>query len=255
MKKAQIDEKRENDESQIFFSMLSTRNFEKISRRFSILMIFAVVCMFLITAASMLFAFAVSMKTTPVIAFDREGRRVSFSGDETLENDVSIVRITRFMTDFIQDFEGVSPDIEDDLTKAYNMLTPKFRQILLDKSVHKEKVEMWKNRNFKTDFKLTKLKILKGSFSPGGTLIVEGIGEMSFRNAVDYSNEGVQRKDFIYFSALLIVTPVSFEISQDGLLVDFYKGSTLGDQRSLRAYLLENAKEYLVEDEKEEIFK
>lgn len=243
-----------NDELQTFFSMLSAGNIQKISRRFSILMTLAVVFMFFITAASLLFAFAVTMKPTPVIAFDRDGRRVSFSGEETLRNEATVVRVTRFLSDFIQNFEGVSPDVEEDLTAAYNMLTPKFRQILLDRSVHKEKVETWKNRNFKTDFKLTKLKLLKGSLSPGSVLTVEGIGEMLFRNAVDYANEGVQRKDFVYFSALLIVTPVSFDISPDGLLIDFYKGSTLGDLRSLRAYLLENGKEYLIEDEKEEVF-
>lgn len=254
MKKTQINENSSKDEAQIFFSMLSARNFEKISRRFNLLMTAAVVCMFLVTVFSLLFAFAVSMKPTPVIAFDKEGKKVAFSGDETLTKEVSIVRITRFMTEFIQDFEGVSPDIEVDLTKAYNMLSPKFRQILLDRSVHREKIETWKNKNFKTDFTLTKLKILKGSFSPGGVLTIEGIGEMAFRNAVDYSNEGILKKDFVYFSALLIVTPVSFEISPDGLLIDFYKGSNLQDQRSLRAYLLENKKEYLLEGENGEVF-
>lgn len=247
-------DKRHENPAGSFFSTLMFKDVEKISKRFNLLMILATICMFCITLVSMGFVFAVLMKPTPVIAFDKEGRRLAFSGDETIQNETSIVRINRFMTDFINNFEGVSPNIEEDLTEAYNMLTPKFRQILLDKSVHKEKIETWKNKNFETKFRLLKLKILKGSLSAGSVLTVEGIGEMSFQNVIDYSNEGVQRKDFVYFSALLIVTPVSFEISKDGLLVDFYKGSTLGDFRSLRAYLLENKKEYLIDSENIEVF-
>jgi len=237
-----------------FFATLKMRDINRMKRIVNILLLFAMTCMFLITLFALGIAFVTSMKPTPVVAFDAEGKRVVFTEQETVQNETSRVRVYRFLTDFINKYEGVSPNIEEDMTAAYNMLTPKFRQILLDRSVHKEKVETWKNRNFKTDFKLTKLKLLKGSLSPGSVLTVEGIGEMSFRNAVDYANEGVQRKDFVYFSALLIVTPVSFDISPDGLLIDFYKGSTLGDLRSLRAYLLENGKEYLIEDEKEEVF-
>ncbi|HNW83266.1 MAG TPA: hypothetical protein PKG52_10290 [bacterium] len=240
--------------AEMFFSTLMFKDVERISKRFNLFMIIMVLCMFCITVVSLVFTFAVLMKPTPVIAFDKEGRRLAFSGDETIQNETSIVRINRFMTDFINNFEGVSPNIEENLTEAYNMLTPKFRQILLDRSVHKEKIEAWKNKNFETKFRLRKLKILKGSLSAGSILTVEGIGEMSFKNVIDYSNEGVQRKDFVYFSALLIVTPVSFEISKDGLLVDFYKGSTLGDFRSLRAYLLENKKEYLIDKENVEVF-
>ena len=238
----------------MFFSTLMFKDVERINKRLNLFMILTVLCMFFITLASLVLAVAVSMKPTPVIAFDKEGRRLAFSGDETIQNETSVVRITRFMSDFIKNFEGVSPNIEEDLTEAYNMLTPKFRQILLDKSIHKEKIETWKNKNFETKFRLLKLKILKGSLTAGSVLTVEGIGEMSFKNVIDYANEGIQRKDYVYFSALLIVTPVSFEISKDGLLVDFYKGSTLGDFRSLRAYLLENRKEYLIDKENTEVF-
>lgn len=232
-----------------FFSTIRYRDVEKLRKWSNLLMITSILLMFVISVTAIVSAFLISMKPTPVIAFDKEGRRAVFSGDETVRNEPTVVRITKFMTDFINKFEGISPNIEEELTDAYNVLTPKFRQILLDKSVHKEKIETWKNKNFETRFRLRKLKILKGSFLAGSTLTVEGIGEMSFKNVIDYSNEGIQRTDHIYFSALLLVTPVSFEISQDGLLVDFFKGTTLGDFRSLRAYLLENKKEYLLENE------
>lgn len=236
-----------------FFATLKYRDVEKLRKWFNFFIILTSFFMFFITISSLGFAFVIAMKPTPVIAFDKEGRKLAFSGNDTVQNESSSVRVSRFMSDFIRKFEGVSPNIEEDLTEAYNMLTPKFRQILLDRSVHKEKIEAWKNKNFETKFKLLKLKFLNGSLSAGSTLTVEGVGEMSFKNVIDYSNEGIQRKDFVYFTALLIVTPVSFEISQDGLLVDFYKGSTLGDFRSLRAYLLENKKEYLIDKDSEEV--
>ncbi|MBR4490815.1 hypothetical protein IKP13_09305, partial [bacterium] len=65
------------------------------------------------------------------------------------------------------------------------------------------------------------------------------------------SGENEKRKSLVWFSALLLVVPVSLELSPDGLLVDFYTGKSFEDFRELRAYLTENGKEYLIEDEKE----
>ena len=132
------------------------------------------------------------------------------------------------------------------------MLTPKFRQILLDKSVHNEKIETWKNKNFETKFSLTKLKVVKGALNVGSAVTVEGLGEMTFGNAVDYSGENEKKKNLVWFSALLLVVPVSLELSPDGLLVDFYTGKSFDDFRELRAYLTENGKEYLIGEEKEQ---
>lgn len=237
-----------------FFSAIKFNDMEKIRKTYAFFMAAALIMMFIIATFSIILAFSVTMKPTPVIAFDKDGKKAVFSSDDTVESETSKVRIHRFMTDFVNKFEGVSPNIEEYLKDAYNMLTPKFRQILLDKAVHKEKIEAWKNKNFETKFNIINLKILKGSLNHGSSLTVEGVGEMVFKNVIDYSGEGEKRKDFVYFSALLIVTPVSFELSPDGLFVEFYQGKSLGDFRSLRAYLLENKKEYLIDGENKEVF-
>ena len=92
---------------------------------------------------------------------------------------------------------------------------------------------------------------MKGALNVGSSLTVEGLGEMVFGNAVDYSGENEKKKTLVWFSALLLVVPVSLELSPDGLLVDFYAGKSFEDFRELRAYLTENGKEYLLEEEKE----
>ncbi len=236
------------EEAKDFFNLVKYRDIEK-SRKISvILMVCLSAMMFLITITALLFAYSVAIKPTPVIAFDKQGKRVVFSGNDILDNETNRVRIHRFLTEFIGKFEGVSPDIENNLKDAYNMLTPKFRQILLDKSVHSEKIDLWKNRNFETTFALTRLKILKGDFKAGSALTVEGIGEMDFHNAVDYSGDGETRRDYLWFSALLIVTPISLELSPDGLFVEFYAGRNFPDKRQLRAFLSENKKDYLLND-------
>lgn len=243
-----------NKDSDAFFNTLKYRDMEKIRKRATILVCCAILAMFVATLASLFLAFLVSMKPTPVIAFDKEGKRAVFSGDEVVESETSMVRIHRFLSDFIEKFDGVSPNIEENLKEAYNMLTPKFRQILLDKSLHQEKIDMWKNKNFETKFSITTLKIIKGSLKVGSNLTVEGLGEMKFKNVIDYSGEGEQRKDFVWFSALLIVAPVSLKLSPDGLFVEFYAGKNFNDFRELRAYLLENKKEYLLEEDEKEVF-
>jgi len=246
--------KQKTNDPEKFFSALKMKDVEKIRKTSFYFMMAVLASSFFITMSALFIAFAITMKPTPVIAFDSDGKRAVFSGEETIHDETTKVRVHRFISQFIEKFEGVSPNIDEDLTVAYNMLTPRFRQILLDKSVHREKIELWKNKNFQTKFNLITLKYLKGSFNTGATLTLEGIGEMSFQNVIDYNNEGVQKKDFVYFSAILVVTPVSFEISPDGLLVEFYKGKTVGDYRSLRAFLMEQKKEYLIEGENREVF-
>ena len=237
-----------------FFATLKMRDINRMKRIVNILLLFTMTCMFLITLFALGIAFVNTMKPTPVVAFDAEGKRVVFTEQETVQNETSRVRVYRFLTDFINKYEGVSPNIEEDMTAAYNMLTPKFRQILLDKSVHKEKIEAWKNKNFQTKFRIIKLKFLQGSLAVGSTLLVEGIGEMAFRSAIDYNSEGDQKKNFVFFTAFMVVTPVSLELSPDGLFIDAFTGKDLGDFRTMRAYLLENKKDYLIDDENKEIF-
>ena len=231
-----------------FFATMKYSDVEKIRKRSAFINLTALIFMFIITLLALGIAFISTMKPTPVIAFDNEGKRMTFDGRDIVNDETTYVRVHRFTSDFVEKFEGVSPDIEEDLKIAYNMLTPKFRQILLDKSVHLEKINFWKNKNFKTDFRLIKLKIVEGSFKVGSTLTVEGYGKMLFKNAVDYADEGVRKEDFVYFSALLIVTPVSLDLSPDGLFIEFYKAKSLNDFRGLRAYLLEHEKEYLLDD-------
>lgn len=240
-----------------FFATLKYRDIQKMRKGANTFLVIALAFMFIVSILAVLALFAVTMKPTPVIAFDSEGKRTIFTEEETIQSETSVVRVHRFLTEFINKYEGVSPNVEEDLTEAYNMLTPKFRQILLDKAIHKEKIDQWKNKNFETNFKLLKLKFLKGSLSVGSSLVVEGYGEMTFRNAVDFNNEGDKKKNFVYFSALMLVTPISLELSPDGLFIDLFEGRNLGDFRSLRAFLLENNKEYLLDDEsgQTEVFK
>lgn len=241
-------------ESASFFDTLKYRDIKRGRKKLTVLAFVLCTMMFLVSVLSVLFAFSVAMKPTPVIAFDKDGRRIAFSGEETFDTETNKVRIHRFLTNFINKFDGVSPNVDEDLKEAYNMLTPKFRQILLDRSVHNEKIDMWKNKNFATDFRITRLKIIKGDFSAGSVVTAEGLGEMIFGNAVDYSGDSDKKKTFTWFSVLLFVVPVSFDLSPDGLLVEFYTGKSFDDLREQRAYLLENKKEYLLEDEEKEAF-
>lgn len=237
-----------------FFSAMKEKDIRSARKTATFFMYAALLFMFIITVFSLGLAFVSTMKPTPVVAFDADGKRVVFTEQETVQDETSRVRVYRFLKNFINKYEGVSPNVDQDLTEAYNMLTPNFRQILLDKGVNKDKIETWKNKNFKTIFDLKKIKFLDGSLKIGDRLVIEGIGIMNFRNAVDYGEEQAQREDWVYFNAVLKVVPVSLKISPDGLFVDVYQGKTLGDFRSLRAYLLEQKKEYLIDEQNREIF-
>ena len=101
-----------------FFATLKMRDINRMKKTVNIVLLFAMTCMFLITLFALGIAFVTSMKPTPVVAFDAEGKRVVFTETDTVQNETSRVRVYRFLTDFINKYEGVSPNIEDDLTQA-----------------------------------------------------------------------------------------------------------------------------------------
>jgi len=232
------------------FTLIGYRDVKQMQTRVSRFAWAMVIVSAIVTLFSLVVTFAAISKPTPVIAFDADGKRMVFSGKDTLSTSANKVRIERFIKEFVNKYEGVSPHVDKDLADAYNALTPRFRQIVLDKGTHKEKISRWKNRNIQSSFRLINYR-LKGAFDVGSTIAVEGIGEFSLAPAVNF-DDAVENpeKEYIYFTALLLITPISLEISPDGLLVDFWAARSSSDFRQLRAYLLENKKEYLLPEDK-----
>ncbi|MCK5808893.1 hypothetical protein KAH37_07920 [bacterium] len=247
--------KKEQNAAEGFFNVIGHRDVKQLHTRVSRFAWIVVVLSFIVTIFALLTTFAALSKPTPVIAFDSDGKRMVFPGKETLSTAANQVRIERFISDFINKYEGVSPHVDKDLADAYNSLTPRFRQIVLDKGTHKEKIGQWKNRNIQSSFKLINYR-LKGTFTVGSTVAVEGVGEFSLAPAVNF-DDAIENpeKEYIYFTALLLVTPISLEISPDGLLVDFLAARSSSDFRQLRAYLLEHKKEYLLPDNQQGEYK
>lgn len=246
---------KQRDSAEKFFGVIGYRDVKQLQKRVSRFAWITVVLSFIVTLFALLIAFAALSKPTPVIAFDEDGKRMVFPGEETLSTASNRVRIERFIKEFINKYEGVSPRVDRDLAEAYNTLTPRFRQIVLDKGTHKEKIERWKNKNIQSSFSLINYR-LKGELSVGSTVAIEGIGEFSLAPAVNFDDavENPER-EYIYFTTLLLVTPISLEISPDGLLVDYWVARSSSDFRQLRAYLLEHKKEYLLPNDKRGSYK
>lgn len=220
-----------------FWEVIKKRDIDNLRRSTNMKFYIITVILFLITIVSLLSNFFQSIKPTPVIAFDKQGRSLVFS--DTSQQGTSEVRIRYFLTKFINKYEGVSPRIDEDLADAYNMMIPKFREILLLKEAHKDKVESWKGKNIETQFSIERLNI-KGDMAIGHKIAVIGTGKFIFRPVVvttGASSETFERQ--IYFTTQLMVMPVSMQ-TVDGLLVEFFSGSTFDDPDKLRAYLLEN---------------
>ena len=88
------------DDASKFFETLKFRDIEKIRKFLRILSLFFCFMMFAVAVLAILFAWSVTMKPAPVIAFDKEGKRTVFYGSETLESSTNLVRVHRFISDF-----------------------------------------------------------------------------------------------------------------------------------------------------------
>ncbi len=237
------------EDAELFFSAIGYRDRKTLQNRVSRFALVTVIMSFFVAIVSLLTTLIVISKPTPVIAFDQQGKRMVFTGQETLSSETNRVRIVRFLKDFINNFDGVSPRVDEDLAQAYNALTPRFRQIVLDKGIHKGKIHRWKNKNIASDFTLLAYHT-DGTFTVGSTLTVEGTGKFTLAPVIRTDGTAsVSETEYLYFTALLIVTPVSLDISPDGLLVDFWSAKSFDDFRKLRAFLLQERKESLITDE------
>ena len=69
-------------DADMFFSAMKFKDVQVLRKTYSFFMLLALIFMFVLATVSMLFAFTVTMKPTPVIAFDAYGKKAVFRSEE-----------------------------------------------------------------------------------------------------------------------------------------------------------------------------
>ena len=226
------------EKAEAFFDTITHHDLQKLRRSMNAKIYVALFFMFIVTVLSILLAFSHIIRPTPVIAFDKMGKALVFP-DTSAETSTSDPRIRYFVSEFVKLYDGVSPHPDEDITKAYNMMVPKLREILLLQGAHAKKVEEWKGKNIESVFTIDKINS-KGSPKVGSKIAVIGTGKMLFRPAVssayDTSNTFTR---YFFFKSQLIVLPVTLS-TPSGLMVEYYSSDAFDDEMKLKAYLMQN---------------
>lgn len=153
-------------------------------------------------------------------------------GDETMK---------LFVKRFAALYSEQSPEIARNLAEAYNLMTPRYQQILLAKRVDAGKVDRWYDKNVKSDIVVNKMKVGDEQRKVGTVIPVKGTATMTFRPMVGWNgNEETFKESKVraFFQMSLMVVPVT-EKTPWGLLVDHYTIDYFADDELLKAYLLE----------------
>ncbi len=223
--------------AEAYWDLLNKNDIDKLRRETNIKIIILILVLGTITIFSIFAVILMAIKPTPVIAFDKQGKSILFT--DTAQQGTTEPRIRYFLGMFINNYEGVSPRIDEDLAEAYNMLIPKFREILLLKGAHKEKIETWKGKNIETVFSIDKLQI-KGDMIMGSKIGIIGTGKFLFRPVIISGNNSSETFErYVYFKAQIMVMPIT-EQTIHGLLIEFYQGKSFETKDDMKAYLLEN---------------
>jgi len=196
------------------------------------------IIMGIVSLACVFMAWAATFRPVPVVAFDKTGRALLFS-NTAQGNTTTDIRLKQFLNQFITLQDGVSGRPGEDLTAAYNMMIPKFREILLLQGAGASKVEEWTGKNISSSFRLTATDI-RGDLSVGSKVAIIGTGELTLRPAVapvEDRNSQITRQ--IFFKAQVLVMPITEAIPW-GMLIEYYSSNIFESQEALKSYLMQN---------------
>src|SRR5689334_17857688 len=91
-----------------------------------------ILCLGFLTSGSLLLALITLARPVPVVAFDRDGHPLLFADTITPSRRMDNIRIEAFAREFLERWACVdSANVADDFTRAVNMMTPRYRKIVL----------------------------------------------------------------------------------------------------------------------------
>ncbi len=146
-----------------------------------------------------------------------------------------------FVNTFVKLYSEQSPDIAQNLSEAYKMMTPRLQEILLARKIDGGKADKWFDKNIKSDIVFEKYRIDSEKMDSGEIIVIMGFADAKFRPAVAFNGDyspysGSELFGFYQMSAVIV--PVT-EKTPHGLLVDYFQIDWFENPELRKAYLLE----------------
>lgn len=160
----------------------------------------------------------------PVVVLDGEGRPVLFEDTVTPRLRMENVRVEAFSEAFLERFACVdSLDVAEDFSKALNMMTPRWRRVVLGEPKEAERRAKYKELNLKSRIQKLDLKI--APYNPDDSsaviyVVATGVLRFTPKMGVLADSPDHQMDQYVYAELALQRVPVARE-SIHGLLVDY----------------------------------
>ena len=192
-----------------------------------------------VTLGSLFLALIAFARPIPVVAFDEKGHPLLFSDTVTPRVKLENIRVEAFAREFLEKWVLIdSANVTDDFTAAVNMMTPRYRRIVLGDAAELERRNKRTSMNLKSRFVAFEPKISPyDAEDVNGKVFLVVSGKMRFTPKVEGELEGEEA--FKYFMTELAIerAPVTKE-SIHGLLVDYERTHLFDTEEEMNVYAL-----------------
>jgi hypothetical protein len=196
--------------------------------------------LFVVTVLSLFLALVAFARPVPVVMLDSRGRPLLFEDTASPRREMTDVRIEYFAEEFLENFVGVdSAAVEENLQKALNMMTPRYRKIVSLDTEELSRRRQYLGQNLRSRFGDLKIRI--GKYDPNdeqGKIYLLASGKMVFEPRFgELEGEGEVAKWFL--SQLVLQRAPVTKLSIHGLQVDFCYTKIFENAAELEKHMLE----------------
>lgn len=193
----------------------------------------------LATMFALLIALGAIARPIPVIAFDAQGHPLLFADTATPRLKLERIRVEAFAQAFLEKWSCVdSANVSEDFTASLNMMTPRYRRIVLGDTDELARRKTRSDYNVKSRFATFETKV--GDFDPEDAhakVYVLAWGKMRFVPKVPGPVQGEKAFKF-YFSELAIERVPLTKETIHGLLVDYAYTRIFDTEEEMNVYAL-----------------
>jgi hypothetical protein len=192
-----------------------------------------------VAIGAMFLALLAFARPIPVVAFDKEGHALLFQDTVSPRIKMENVRVEAFAKEFLEKWALVdSANVADLFTAALNMMTPRYRRIVVSDSDEVERRKKRSTLNMKSRFVSFETKISPyASEDVNARIYLVASGKMRFSPQIAGQNEGEEAFKYFFAELALDRVPVTKE-SIHGLLVDYVYTRLFDTEEAMNVYAL-----------------
>jgi hypothetical protein len=198
-----------------------------------------IVLLGVVTIGSLFLALIAFARPIPVVAFDEKGHPLLFADTVTPRVKLENIRVEAFARTFLERWSLVdSGNVADDFTASLNMMTPRYRRIVMNDTDEVERRKKRSSFNMKSRFVSFETKVSAyDADDVNAKVYAVAWGKMRFVPKVEGAVQDEEAFKY-YFSELAIQRVPVTKDSIHGLLVDYAYTRLFDTEEDMNVYAL-----------------